>query len=291
MTTSGNEIFTELPSVTSAQLNDIICAVRSYVSPTNLGTSVQMTLQQVAALIVQNTILNNPGSPQGVLGGFVYQLCWDTTGAQLYICVVSGNPATAVWQLVANPPTSLVPPVDGGTGVSDPTAGSLPIAQGSSPYTFVSLSDGQMLMGVTGGNPVPALLSAGPGISLSFGPGTATISGTASSIGTVEVTSTSMTMVADTRYYANNAGLVTLTLPATAALGTVLIVTGKGAGGWEIVKNVSSQSMIVGSSTVISGSSGSVSSTLPSDSITFSCSAADSVWTSEGMSGNLTIIV
>ena len=40
-------------------------------------------------------------------------------------------------------------------------------------------------------------------------------------------------------YIANNAGLVTLTLPDTAALGDEVLVQGKGAGGWLIAQNAS----------------------------------------------------
>lgn len=74
----ATEQFTMLPTTTSAQMTDIICAVQGYVSPSNLGLSVQETLQQVFTLFNNNIILANSGNPNGSLAGTTYQLCWDT---------------------------------------------------------------------------------------------------------------------------------------------------------------------------------------------------------------------
>jgi hypothetical protein len=43
----------------------------------------------------------------------------------------------------------------------------------------------------------------------------------------------------DTLYIANNASRVVFTLPSTVAIGTILEVVGKGAGGWKIAQNAS----------------------------------------------------
>lgn len=96
------EMFTELPSVGSAQLTDIICAVQGYVSPSSLGLSVQESLQQVYNLFQSNIILFNAGDPNGVLAGTTYQFCWDTLGQALYICTTSGTSTTAVWTKITN---------------------------------------------------------------------------------------------------------------------------------------------------------------------------------------------
>lgn len=94
---STNEQITSLPSATQANLTDIIYAVQGYVSPSVLGTSVQQTMQQVYTLMHNNLIANNPGNPNGIVAGTLYQLCWDTTNAILYICITAGNAASAVW--------------------------------------------------------------------------------------------------------------------------------------------------------------------------------------------------
>lgn len=98
------EMFTSLPTVSSAQLTDIICAVQGYVSPTTLGLSVQETLQQVYDLIQSNVVLFNAGNPNGVLAGQTYQFCWDTSNSVLYICTTTGTSSTAVWTSLGVPP-------------------------------------------------------------------------------------------------------------------------------------------------------------------------------------------
>ncbi len=218
------------------------------------GVSVQETLQQVFNLFNTNLILHNAGNPNGAIGGVTYQLCWDTADSMLYVCNVSGNSATAVW----------VPAIG-------------------------QLTNGQLIIGSTGAVPVKASLSAGSGISITGGAGTITISGTGSGIGWNEVTGTTQQMVADSGYVANNGGLVTFTLPATAAFGTAINIIGKGAGGWSIVANTG-QTMQVGAvaSTITTGS---VSSTNQFDSIDLICTTANTVWTTHcAPQGNLTII-
>ncbi len=90
--------FTDLPTVGSSQLTDIMCAVQGYVaSPLNLGLSTQQTLQQVYNLFQQNIIQSYSGNPNGNLAGTTYQLCWDTLNNVLWVCTTSGTSTTAVW--------------------------------------------------------------------------------------------------------------------------------------------------------------------------------------------------
>lgn len=91
------EMFTSLPTVATAQMSDIICAVQGYVNPSNLGLSVQESLQQVYNLFQSNIILFNSGNPNGAVAGTTYQFCWDTLNSTLYVCVTSGTSSTAVW--------------------------------------------------------------------------------------------------------------------------------------------------------------------------------------------------
>ena len=98
----SNEMFTQLPTTTAAQLSDIVCAVQGYSSPSSPGTSVQETLGQIFNLFLANTVLNNAGNPNGSVAGVTYQLCLDTTNSILYVCTTSGNAATAVWKVAGN---------------------------------------------------------------------------------------------------------------------------------------------------------------------------------------------
>lgn len=157
--------------------------------------------------------------------------------------------------------------------------------------TYVALTDGQLIVGSTAGSPAAATLSAGPGISISNASNAITISGTGSGIGWTEVTGTTQAMVADNGYVANNGGLVTLTLPATAAFGTAISLIGKGAGGWLIAQNAG-QNIQIGSSSSSVGVGGSVASTNRFDAISLICTTANTTWTAENgpQSAGLTIV-
>jgi hypothetical protein len=189
----------------------------------------------------------------------------------------------------SNFPATPALPVNGGTGVSNPTAHTLPIAEGSSNFNFLGpLTNGQLLIGSTGADPVPATITAGAGISVTNAAGSLTIAATGNSPYT-EVTGTSQAMVTNNEYTANNAGLVTLTLPATANIGDEVTVNGKGAGGWTIAQNAS-QLIHFGSSTTTTGTGGSLSSTNQWDTVKLKCVTANTTWVVQMAVGNITVV-
>jgi len=200
------EMFTSLPTVSSAQLTDIICAVQGYVSPSVLGLSVQEPLQQIYNLFQANIILFNSGNPNGFVAGTTYQFCWDTLDQDLFICTTSGTALTAVW-----------------TNVNS----------GSDIFQWTN------------------------------------------------VTGTSLVMSQNNGYVANNAGLVTLTLPAGSAFGTNISIVGTGAGGWLIAQSAGQQ-IHIGSASTTSGATGSVASTNQYDSINLVCTVANTTWVARG---------
>ena len=65
----------------------------------------------------------------------------------------------------------------GGTGITSPSVNQIPVTNDSSPFNLISLSDGQMVMGVTSGSPIAGNLVAGNGINLNFSSPNLTISG------------------------------------------------------------------------------------------------------------------
>ena len=273
---------TDFPLAGSATLLDIFVAVQT-------GANVQLTAQQIVDLAQSEFVLTYPGNPNGNLAGKAYQFCVDTTNNVLYICTTTGSASTAVWTKVI---TAVANPVDGGTGVSNPASGTLPVAQGASPFNFVGpLVDGEVLVGATGSDPVPATITAGTNVTVVNGPGTITISSfPPGSLGWTEVTGTTQQMAAENGYIANNAGLVTLTLPVTAAVGTLISVIGKGAGGWSIAQN-GGQQIHVGSLSSTVGVGGSVASSNQFDSVDLICITADTVWAVRGgPQGALTIV-
>jgi hypothetical protein len=135
------ELFTQLPAASSANLTDIICAVQGFVSPSVLGTSTQMTLAQVAAIINSSVVLEFAGNPNGNVAGTPLQLLWDSTDNILYVCTTAGSSSTAVWT-----------PVIG------------------------QLTNGQIRIGSTGNTPVATTITAGNNLLVTNGPGSITIS-------------------------------------------------------------------------------------------------------------------
>jgi hypothetical protein len=219
------------------------------------NVSVQETLQQVSTLFLSNTILFFAGNPNGSVAGVTYQLLWDTVDQILYVCTVSGNAALAVWT---------------------PCIG--------------QLTNGQLIIGSTGLAPVKATLTAGPGISIANAAGSITISGTASPTGWTDVTGTTQAISPDQGYTANNAGLVTFTLPTVAAYGTEINIIGKGAGGWLIAQNAG-QNIQIGAVSSTVGVGGSVASSNRFDAVDLICTLANTTWTTKsGPEGNLTIV-
>jgi hypothetical protein len=207
------EMFTSLPTVSTAQMSDIICAVQGYVSPSSLGLSVQESLQQVYNLFQSNIILYYAGNPNGFVAGITYQLCWDTVDDILWVCTTSGTASTAVWTECINPQSNWIDAI-------------------TSPIN----------------------------------------------------------LIANRNYVVDNgAALITFTLPATAAFGTIIEISGKSSGGWLIAQNVL-QSINFGNITTTVGTGGSLSSSNQHDYVKLLCITANMAWNVIGSIGMITIV-
>lgn len=110
----------------------------------------------------------------------------------------------------------------------------------------------------------------------------------------VEVTGTTQSMSPNFGYIANNAGLVTLSLPTilastAAGIGATITVMGKGAGGWKIDQNATQQIRFGSSATTVS--TGSLASTDQYDVVTLVLiDAAGAIWSVKETIGNLTVV-
>ena len=105
----------------------------------------------------------------------------------------------------------------------------------------------------------------------------------------VDVTGTTQTIAVNTGYIADNAALVTLTLPTTAAQGTTFRIAGNGAGGWLLAQNAS-QTVKFGSAATTAGVGGSLASTDPGDALECVCVVANTTWRVISSVGNLTVV-
>jgi hypothetical protein len=124
-----------------------------------------------------------------------------------------------------------------------------------------------------------------------LGSGDLTIAGGSggSSFTWTEVTTTTQTAAVNNGYIANNAAVVTVTLPATAAQGSIIEVAGKGAGGWSLAQPAGVTTYF-GSSTTTAGAGGSLASTAQRDSIRLLCITANTEWQVVSSVGNITVV-
>jgi hypothetical protein len=189
----------------------------------------------------------------------------------------------------ANAVTPL-PPVDGGLGVSNPTAHGVLVAEGAAAANSIVLGAGQLLIGTTAGDPAAAALTAGTNITISSVSGAVTINSSANG-SWVDETGAAVTMVTNTGYTSDDgATLVTFTLPTSAAIGDFVEVQGKGAGLWKIAQAASQQIFFGNTSTTV-GTGGSLASTLQYDAVKLRAltTGATSTWSVVSSVGNLTV--
>jgi len=89
------------------------------------------------------------------------------------------------------------------------------------------------------------------------------------------IAGTTQAAAVNTGYIVGSASQTTITLPATAPIGSIVIVKGKGAAGWILTANTG-QTIQVGQSATSSG--GTITSAANFDSIQVSCITANTTW-------------
>jgi hypothetical protein len=163
---------------------------------------------------------------------------------------------------------------------------------GGAANAIVSLgvaTNGQLVVGSTGAQPVLATLTAGGGIGITNAAGSITIASTGGGLAWTDVAGIAQAMAVNSGYTANNAGLVTLTLPASAVYGSVFKVVGKGAGLWKIAQNAG-QTIHFGSVNTTAGVGGSLAATFQYDAIELVTTVVDTEFTVQSSIGNITYV-
>lgn len=94
----------------------------------------------------------------------------------------------------------------------------------------------------------------------------------------VNVIKSTYTLVAGGMFITNNSSGVTYTLPASAHLGNMIVITGK-SGSWSISQNANQQ-ILLGSQATTKGTGGSLASSTQNDSVALICitSGTATVW-------------
>ena len=103
-----------------------------------------------------------------------------------------------------------------------------------------------------------------------------------------EVTGTTQALAVENAYILNNVALVTATLPATAAVGDVIRIAGKGAGGWKIAQNALQTINFLDTPTTV-GVTGYLQNTGVYDAIELVCITADTTFEVISSMGTITI--
>lgn len=175
-----------------------------------------------------------------------------------------GTVTTGTWTATA------VDATHGGTNQTTWTTGDLLYASGSNTLAKLGIGSTGNVLTVAAGVPSWAA-PAGGGITWT------------------NVTGTSQAMAINSGYVASNASLVTLTLPSTAAVGSVIQVMGAGAGLWKIAQNAS-QLIRFGNVTTTTGTGGSLSAQLQFDAVQLVCIVADTTWSTFAPSATLAYV-
>ena len=140
-----------------------------------------------------------------------------------------------------------------------------------------SMSNGQVMIGGGSSGPKNATLTAGTGVSISNGTNSISISATGTGGGLTwnSVSGTTQAAAVDNGYIIANASQTTVTLPATAPIGSVVAIAGLGAAGWVLAANTGQTIKMAASTTT---SAGSLTSAEQYDSIQVVCVVANTTW-------------
>lgn len=253
--------------------------------PFTIGTTpITFALYTNAAL--QIPVLLSQGGTSASLtasnGGIFYStasagaiLSGTATAGQI---IQSGASSAPAWSTTTYPATNAINTIMYASsanvlGVITPVNDAALVSNGSGVPSWQALSAGQILIGTTAGAPAAAAINSGSGIVVANSSGSITISATGGGIGWVAQASTPVTAAINTGYIITDASTVTLTLPTTAAVGSVVRVVGQGAGGWILAPGAAQTIKVLTAS-----ASTSVASTEQYDCIEVVCVVANTTW-------------
>ena len=141
----------------------------------------------------------------------------------------------AAWFSSAGPELQSPLPVDkGGTGVATLTDGGIILGSGTADVTVTAQpTDGQLLIGDSGNDPVLATLTQGAGMTITNAAGSITLASTAVSWSTQ---ATGTALLPNEGFISTNAAPQNFSLPATATVGEVFELAQNGAGAVTIIQ-------------------------------------------------------
>lgn len=167
------------------------------------------------------------------------------------------------------------------------TQHSVLIGAASNGITSLALTSGQLAIGSTGADPSAATLTAGTGIAIANGAGSITISSVGGGLSWSVITA-DQTAAINNGYICNKAGLLTLTLPTTSAVGSMIACTNINTAAGIKISYTTNQSVIIGTSASTT-TTGNVASIALGDGLILVCTVANLTWQAISTQGNWTI--
>lgn len=161
------------------------------------------------------------------------------------------------------------------TGLTTANSSVLVTNSAGVPIWSSTMTNGQIIIGSTGATPIAASLTAGTGINITNAAGSITISSSGSGLSWSTIAGTTQAAAVDSGYVIGNALQTTVTLPATAPIGSTVTILGDGAAGW-ILQGNTGQTIRIGSQ--VTSSAGTLTSANQYDNVTVQCLTADTVW-------------
>lgn len=151
-------------------------------------------------------------------------------------------------------------------------------------------TDGQLLISATGAAPLWANLASADGtVTITNGANTIDLAVTTGGIVWSREAGAAVAAAVNHGYVNTNAGLTTITLPAAAALGTIIEIMGEGAGGWTVAQN-GGQNIQYGNASTTIGAGGSLSSSNQYDTVCLKCRVANTTWSVVSSVGVLNVV-
>lgn len=290
--------------------SDVICAFYNYDLNTKSGNYGEFTVAIDGSGSITLTQVGQAGTGT-VNNGLANQLAYYSSNGTAVGGLATANSSVLVTNGSGVPSLSTTLPNDlnlqtpsaigltNGTNLPllgiDVGANSSMIVTSSSgvPSATASMTDLQVVGGVTGGTPKPFTLVAGSNVTIvqDTNAGTITVNATGGGGGAgfawIDVAGTSQAMAANTGYVATNPAEVVFTLPAVSAVGDRIAVQDSGLGGWRINQGAN-QIIRSNSATTTLGDAGYLQSGQPFDVVYLLCIVANTEWAYNGGFGNYT---
>ena len=205
-------------------------------------------------------MFSSDGTPEGVIAADKGSLSTDITNGDLY--VKTTDTVNTGWKLLGNVWGAVTQHAVLAGGADNAIANIGP------------LTDGQIVIGSTSDAPVASTLTAGAGVTITNAAGSITLSVASGGFDWVVVTGTSDDIEASHGYQTTNAGMTTLTLPATMPLHGTFKVLCLGTGLVTIAQRAG-QTIRFGAQQTTTGVGGSLVATNVGDALTIKCTEAN----------------